>query len=128
MDLNIRDVPAAIMRSLRVDAAAEGITIKDLCLRRLVPDGGKSWEPQTVQGKPIQEPIRELPKPATKVKKSVVVVKPDPLQELIELAASGEDEAEEPKCRACKFVLRAWQGGKACPNSQCQKWHMLVTP
>jgi hypothetical protein len=62
MDLNLRDVPAEIMRSLRVDAAAEGVTIKELCLRRLVPDGGESWKPQTITGKPIAEKKKEVGK------------------------------------------------------------------
>jgi hypothetical protein len=46
--LNLRDVPEEIMRSLKVDAAASGKTLRELCLERLVPDGGKSWLPVTI--------------------------------------------------------------------------------
>lgn len=52
--LNLRDVPEEIMRSLKVDAAASGKTLRELCLERLVPDGGKSWLPVTIKGEPIK--------------------------------------------------------------------------
>jgi hypothetical protein len=52
-DLNLRNVPEEIIRSLKVDAAAENTTLRELCLRRLVPDGGESWKPQTITGEPI---------------------------------------------------------------------------
>ena len=75
MDLNIRDVPAEIMRSLRVDAAAEGVTIKELCLRRLVPDGGQSWKPQTVTGQPIEEKIA-VTRAAIKPARAIMIDEP----------------------------------------------------
>ncbi len=91
MDLNIRDVPAEIMRSLRVDAAAEGISIKELCLRRLAPDGGASWRPQT--GEPIKERIK-------KMKRDPILVEESRSPEVMESVKIIEQTAEKPAARA----------------------------
>jgi plasmid stability protein len=116
MDLNIRDVPAEIMRSLRVDAAAEGISIKELCLRRLVPDGGASWRPQTVTGKPIEEPTKRTSKLA-KVSKPET---PDPMIKALEFAASGGvEESRSPEVMESAKVIEQTAEKPAARASGC---------
>jgi hypothetical protein len=105
MDLNIRDVPAEIMRSLRVDAAAEGISIKELCLRRLVPDGGASWRPQTVTGEPIKERIKKM--------------KRDPILDALELAASCVEESRSPEVMESAKVIEQTAEKPAARASGC---------
>jgi hypothetical protein len=105
MDLNIRDVPAEIMRSLRVDAAAEGISIKELCLRRLVPDGGASWRPQTVTGEPIKERIKKM--------------KRDPILDALELAASGVEESRSPEVMESAKIIEQTAEKPAARASGC---------
>ena len=61
-DLNLRDIPEEMMRSLKVDAAASGKTLRELCMERLVPDGGKEWIPVTVRGERMQEPVKRAKK------------------------------------------------------------------
>lgn len=61
-DLNLRDIPEEMIRSLKVDAAVSGKTLRELCMERLVPDGGKDWIPVTVRGERIQEPLKRAKK------------------------------------------------------------------
>ena len=105
MDLNIRDVPAEIMRSLRVDAAAEGISIKELCLRRLVPDGGASWRPQTVTGEPIKERIKKM--------------KRDPTLDALEIAASGVEESRSSEVMELVKIIEQTAEKPAARASGC---------
>jgi hypothetical protein len=31
---------------------------------------------------------------------------------------------ERAQCKACGFTLEPWQGGKACSNSRCHRFHV----
>lgn len=117
MDLNIRNVPEEVMRSLRVDAAAENTTIRELCLKRLAPDGGAGWKPRTVQGEPIKEPAKRVKK-----EKASPPVEIDPMIATLELAASGVEDEPEIKptpaklapCPRCKGTTIQWGSMRRC--------------
>lgn len=126
-DLNLRNVPEEIIRSLKVDAAAENTTLRELCLRRLVPDGGESWKPQTVTGKPITRK-EEKPAPAKRQRfvTHVTDVTPVTEEKMITSAkqacdhhAIGDDEpivreAEKPKAEVVPVVSRSFSNCSEC--------------
>ena len=113
-DLNLRNVPDEVMRSLKMDAVSENITLRDLCLRRLVPDGGASWRPQTVTGQPIKEPVarpRKMimgEKPRARESASPTVREVESVQEVEKPAPSYGRPAHAVgcKCGMCQAVRR----------------------
>jgi len=122
-DLNLRNVPEEIIRSLKVDAAAENTTLRELCLRRLVPDGGESWKPQTVTGEPItrkeKKPIVTDQAKRQRFVTHVTDVTPVTEEKMITSAkqacdhhAIGEDE--KPKAEVVPVVSRSFSNCSEC--------------
>ena len=122
-DLNLRNVPEEIIRSLKVDAAAENTTLRELCLRRLVPDGGESWKPQTVTGEPItrkeKKPIVTDRAKRQRFMTHVTDVTPVTEEKMITSAkqacdhhAIGEDE--KPKAEVVPVVSRSFSNCSEC--------------
>jgi hypothetical protein len=115
MDLNLRGVDDALVGKLKRGAFEQGKTLKEYCVEALTA---------------LAEGKAEAPEKAARTIK-VKLVERDPVAVVLELAASGVEEFEEPKaisqvCRACKRPMEKYQDGIACFNSGCPRNHIVM--